>query len=474
MNQVMNVCTPRSWREYVAELGVGLLCFLLNGLTLNAQALLTLDEAMSWTLTEHPLAEIATLTESRAPLLARQAQGAYDPQLKGDYERKSYLGKEYYDFGNAGVEWQSPLGLVLGGGYYLPDDGIFINPERNVPEAGQAYLSAKLPLLQGLLTDEARIGVQRAEVAGDRVRQTARVLRNELRYDLTLRYADWAYATRVLAIAIATEALIEQRLANTIGLVANGDKPAIDTLESRVALGNQRLVRAQAAVDLELARRNLAELYWPLLDNENTIPGTALAAMPFALDTTVWVGGHPELRELTLDITDLELERRLAREKEKPKLNVSYSLLGDGLDFGPEYPGDDTPGVLSRAYKIGASLSYPIGNRQARSKTALTELKIQESTAKLTSKRIALVRKAEAYQQAASVYGAQLDEARLLVQQAERLLEAERTLFQLGESTQFLLNSREQSLQKARLTLAKLAFSYAKAVTTYRFVTATG
>ena len=438
----------------------------------RGQSLLTLDEALRWTMSEHPLAEIARLTEQRGPLLEQRAQGAYDPKLEGDYERKSYVGKEYYDFGNAGVKWQSPLGLVLGGGYYLPDDGLFINPERNVPEAGQAYLSARLPLLQGLLIDEARIGVQRAEVARDRVRQTARVLRNELRYDLTLRYTEWTYAYRVLAIAVATEALIEQRLANTINLVANGDKPAIDTLESRVALTNQRLTRAQAAVELELARRSLAELYWPLLDNDDTQPGTALRALSFALDSTNWAGVHPELRELALDITDLELERRLARELQKPRFDVSYSLLADGLDFGPAYPGNEQPGILSRAYKIGAEISYPILNRKARAKTALTELKIQESTAKLTSKRVALLQKAEAYRQAAITFRAQLDEARVLVAQAERLLEAERTLFQLGESTQFLLNSREQSLQKARLTLAKLAFSYAKAVTTFRFVTA--
>ena len=437
-----------------------------------AQTALTLDRALDWTMTNHPLAEIAALNEARVDVVRRGAQGAFDPRLKGDYERKSYLGKEYFEYGNAGVEWQSPFGLRLGAGYYLPDEGIFINPERNVPEAGQAYLSAKLPLLQGLITDEARIGVQQAQVAGDRLRQTGRVLRNELRYDLTLRYAEWTYASRVLLIAQATEALIEQRLRNTRGLVANGDKPAIDTLESRVALSNQRLVRAQAAVDVVLARRSLAELYWPLLDDETTVPGTALLNLPASLDTVGWVGLHPELRELAFIITDLELERRLAREKEKPKLDISYSLLGDGLDFGPEYPGDDTPGVLSRAYKLGASLSYPIGNRQARAKTELTELKIQETTAKLTTKRYALLQKAEAYREAAIAFGTQLDDARLLVAQAERLLEAERVLFRLGESTQFLLNSREQSLQKARLTLAKLAFSYAKAVTTFRYVTA--
>ena len=442
------------------------------GTSAAAQSVLTLDQALDWTLTNHPLAQIAAINDSRVDVVQRQAQGAFDPRLKGDYERKSYLGSEYFEYGTAGVEWQSPFGLRFGGGYYLPDEGIYVNPERNVPEAGQAYLSAKLPLLQGLLTDEARIGVRRAQVAGDRLRQTGLVLRNELRFDLTQRYAEWAYAERVLVIAAATEALIEQRLRNTRGLVANGDKPAIDTLESRVALGNQRLERAQAAVEVELARRSLAELYWPLLDDVTVTAGTELLALPARFDTTGWVGVHPELRELTLTITDLELERRLAREKEKPKLDISYSLLGDGLDFGPEYPGDDTPGVLSRAYKLGASLSYPIGNRQARAKTELTELKIQETTAKLATKRIALLQKAEAYRRAARAYASQLDEARVLVQQAEDLLEAERVLFRLGESTQFLLNSREQSLQKARLTLAKLAFSYAKAVTTFRYVTA--
>ena len=438
----------------------------------HAQAPLPLETVLDWTLTEHPLAQIAALTEARGPVQQQAAQGAYDPRLKGDYERKSYLGKEYFEYGQAGVEWQSPLGLRLGAGYYLPDEGIFINPERNVPAAGQAYLTAKLPLLQGLLTDEARIGVQRAEVAADRARQQARVLRNELRYDVTLRYTEWAYAYRVLTVAQTTEALVAQRLENTIGLVANGDKPGVDTLESRVALINQRLTVAQAEVDLTLARRELEALYWPLAERPAAIPADLLLTLPALTDTLGWQGLHPELRELAFTITDLELERRLAREKEKPKLDVSYSLLGDGLDFGPEYPGSETPGVLSRAYKIGATMSYPIGNRAARAKTELTELKVRETTAKLRDKRQQLYQKAESYWEAARTLAVQLAEVEELVRRTQLLLDAERTLFELGESTQFLLNSREQSLQKARLTRAKLRFSYQKAVVTYRYLLA--
>jgi hypothetical protein len=106
-------------------------------------------------------------------------------------------------------------------------------------------------------------------------------------------------------------------------------------------------------------------------------------------------------------------------------------------------------GFFTRAYKLDATFSYPIFNRKARGDVQLGQLKITETTAKIDAKQQALSTKADAYRNAVRQFDNQLAEGQDLAVQASRLLDAERRLFSLGESTQFLLNSREQSLQKS-------------------------
>lgn len=435
--------------------------------SLSAQRTRSLEEALAWALTNHPVAKMATAVEDRGAAVLLQSQGAFDPKIAGAYDRKQYLGTEYFDFGSAGIEWQSPYAIKVSGGYEFAT-GVFLNDERTVPSGGQVYLAVKLPLLQGLITDAARIDRRRGDVAVERQRALADVIRNELRYDLALRYAEWRFADRALTINEETEALLAEYLANTRELFRQGDKPAVDTLEASVYLGTQKLATEQARVDARLAALALSELYWPLEpgDRPEEVP-TDLAALPQPAN---WSATQPELRELQLAVSDYQLQQRLKREKLKPKLDVSYYLLGNGLELPAG--GDEFGGFFNRAYKVGASASYPIFNRKARGGVEEGRLKIVEGEAKLAGKQQAMKTKAAAYREALAVYVGQLDRADVLVTQSERLLAAESELFRLGESTQFLLNVRQQNLQKARLVRQKLVYSRDKSAITWRWVTA--
>ncbi|MEM6769799.1 MAG: TolC family protein, partial [Bacteroidota bacterium] len=148
--------------------------------------------------------------------------------------------------------------------------------------------------------------------------------------------------------------------------------------------------------------------------------------------------------------------------------DANYYLLGDG--FNIPISGEGSP--LTRGFKVGVTASYPIFNRKARGDAELGRLKIIEAESKLQDKRQSLRQKASAYQEALAVYSAQLEEGTRLADQNLKLLEAERELFRVGESTQFLLNTRQQNLQKALLVAEKLRFSRNKAAFTWRYLTA--
>jgi outer membrane protein TolC len=221
----------------------------------------------------------------------------------------------------------------------------------------------------------------------------------------------------------------------------------------------------QAEIDLSLAKQAVTELFWPMTDNDQ--PVALAGAFLVNLPTPGTVDTHPEIRQLALSLADASLSRDLKREQLKPELNLSYYLLGDGFAL-PEVDGSP----FSNAYKLGVTASYPILNRKARAGAQLGELKVLESEAKLGAKTQALATKASAYYAASGQYLDQLQDGEVLAGQAARLLAAEQELFQLGESTQFVLNQREQALLKARMGVSKLRLSRAKTVATYRYLRA--
>ena len=432
--------------------------------SLQAQEALSLDTMLAWVMREHPMARMARVVAERGPAQLLAARGAYDPTLKGSFDRKDYLGTEYFQYIQGGATWQSPYAVKVEAGREWAD-GVFFNPERTVPDAGQAYISVKLPLLQGLLNDKYRTDVEQGRNDVDRYRAAAEVIRNDLAFDASLAYAEWAFAKTRLAIFRDTEELLSIYLANTRELVALGDKAAVDTVEALVYLVDQELNTQQAAVDVNVAAQSLAAFYFlPFAARDPLDLSRAIVAPPDIVSVT----NNPELERLRRDVVDFQLERVLKREYLKPQLDVGYSILGDGFELAPESSKVDDRNFFTRAYKVGAEFRYPLFNRSARGEVALAELKLAEAGAKLETKRQQLLAKAQAYRDAVAAYDAQLIDVERLIQQAENLLEAERELFALGETTQFLLNARAQSLQKARLTANKLAFARAKAILNWR------
>lgn len=440
------------------------LFFILSLAPAAAQKEMPYATVETWVMNEHPLARMADAVEDRGAAEALAGRAGLDPKFKLEYDRKDFKNIEYFDYGKAEVRWQSPFALQIAGGYQVAE-GTFLNEERTLPSNGQAYLALKLPLLRGLLTDATRIGLRRGELAVERQRAAADVIRNEIRYDIRQRYLRWIFANRAVELNQEIEAALLQRLIDYRELVRQGDKPAVDTLEATVYLGTQRQAVAVSVAEEDLARQSLAELYWPLEPGEVPTPFSPLLQQ---LPDTSSLVNHPQLRQLALQLADSRLSQELKIEALKPELTAEYYLLGDGLGV-PE-----TQGLLLESYKLGVTASYPILNRKARAGAQLAELKVIESQNKLLDKSQALRTKAFAYRSAIARYTAQIEAGNILAQQAARLLAAEQELFGLGESTQFLLNTRQQALLKARLDVVKLIYTRDKLVATYRYILAMG
>ena len=172
---------------------------------------------------------------------------------------------------------------------------------------------------------------------------------------------------------------------------------------------------------------------------------------------------HPEIRRYEVKLSQLEVGRQLAAEQLKPRLDVEYNFLSDGSDF--IYNTDSGSGLtnlVGQNYKWGLSFEFPLLLRKERGKLQLAKLKIQDAEYGLQQKRVEIANKIGAYYNELENLLQQTRLTERTVANYQALLDAEIEKFNLGESSIFLLNSREQKLIDAQLKLTALRGKFFK------------
>ncbi len=406
----------------------------------------------------HPFAKQATLLDAEAAATLLVARGGFDPKVYGDWERKSFDGKNYYNLAEGGVKLPTWYGIEGKAGYNY-SSGVFLNPESKLPANGQAVLGLSLPLLQGLVMDERRAGLYQARIFQRANMAEQRLILNDLLYAAAKSYWDWSLADAWVQTYREAVRNAEVRLEGIRGSWEQGDRPAIDTLEALIQVQDRRLELNAAQVYFQNATLALQNFNWangdvvPLDTNLRPPPLTA-SLLPDGLALSpadTLATQHPQVQAYRFKLESLDVERRLKREALKPRLDVSYNLLGDGFDLSP-----DNGDLFLQNYKWGVQAGFPLFFRKERGGLQLAELKIMDTELGLTQKQQEIQNKIIAYQNELANLRQQVQLANAMRENYVRLLAGENEKFVLGESSLFLVNSRENKLIEAQLKLAKL------------------
>ncbi|MBP8239540.1 MAG: TolC family protein [Saprospiraceae bacterium] len=447
--------------------------------TLDAQSpdsarVFTQEELFEWLLLYHPVARQANLLDDEARANLRMARGHFDPKLYSEWEQKSFDGSEYFTFGNSGLKVPTWYGLEFKAAFNTAT-GIQVDPEHKLPAVGQAVIGIQATLGRGMMIDERRAALQQARIFEQSNDAQRRLIINDLLMDAVKAYWEWTatYHQRE-AIRQALE-LARVRQQGIVEGYRQGDKPSIDTLEAFILVQTRQADLNDANVHYVNAGLQLSNFLWW----ENDIPVELTDSLrPAPLDETVGsavmpsVEGlaqqalerHPILAFYLLKINSLEVDRRLAAEQLKPQLDVEYNLLGNGLNllYDANGGGSTFNDLFLQNYKWGLQFNMPIFLRKERAKLELTRLKIQDAGLELQQKRLEIANKVRAYFNDWQNTQQQI----LLYQNMEVnyriLLDAEVTRFQLGESSIFLINAREQKLVEVQLKLLKLLAEFQK------------
>ncbi|TXI68609.1 MAG: transporter, partial [Flavobacterium sp.] len=170
---------------------------------------------------------------------------------------------------------------------------------------------------------------------------------------------------------------------------------------------------------------------------------------------TIDLDNHPKIKALDAKIAMLKVDRKLKANALLPKLDLSYNYLSEP-SYIDNYRFED--------YKIGVNFAFPIFLRKERGSLKLADLKIQDSEFGLQFERKNLENKIKAQQQEIVSLEKQQDYNDKLVKDFTTLLNAEDRLFEMGESSLFIINSRENSLVSSQLNEIALENRYLNAI----------
>lgn len=413
----------------------------------------------------HPAALQAELLIREGELALQGARGQFDPRVGLSSKNKEFSESTYYSLLETGLLIPTNAGVDISAGFEQTS-GLYLNPERTVPQTGQMALGLSIPAIHQIVINERRLEMQRATLMQQASLLERRLLLNRLLYEAAVVYWKWAGTWQKLRIYDEALRTARIRLAAIRESAELGDIPVIDSVEARTQVQQFEIEQLQTLLDYQTQTLKLSNFLWdpsgsPLQLSVGVRPETIpertdedlpdlTNVLPELSGLTAW---HPELL-LTLNKQDqLRTERRIKLGKTLPKVKVDFMLLADPNDLQPS---------LSD-YRVGAGVQYPIFTRRERADLSLTDLKLQQVTFDLQFKQqkqenaiLTAWYSASNSLQQITAYNSQADNF-------ERLLEGEQDKFFLGQSSLFLVNARELKYIKARLDLIDSIFRFEQA-----------
>ncbi|MBT1707584.1 TolC family protein [Fulvivirgaceae bacterium PWU5] len=430
----------------------------------------TLENFYEVILRHHPVARQANLLPEMARQEIRLARGHFDPKLEASYLLKQYNGTEYYRLFDATLKapTRSPVTPFVG---LERNTGEQLNPEHYISseyDYKQLYAGITLPLGQGLLTDDRRTALRQAELFRTLMEAEQVKIINKLLLDAAKTYWSWYHSYYNYRLATNTLSVAEEIFRRTRSNFEGGEVAPVDTVQAKITYLERAVSRQEAYTHYLNNGLAVSAFLWDslrnpveLLPHHVPVQETAVfiltpAALQELLDQAKT--NHPELRKLNVKLQQLTYDQQLAKEFLKPKLTVSYYMLNQ--PFNPE--GASNAFTFNDNFKLGVDFSFPIFLRKERSKVAQFRLKIgnTEYDRELTSRQIVNDLMA-AYNQLAN-NGIVLQQQQQMVEHYHRLMGAELTNLENGESDLFKINVQQEKLFQAESKLIKTMAEYEK------------
>ena len=431
--------------------------------------ILTFEEFLGFVKKHHPLVKQANLVLSIGEANLLKARGGFDPKIEVDFDRKKFKDIEYYDQLNSTFKIPTWYGVELKANFEQ-NNGQFLNPSLNVPNDGLYSVGVSLSLAQGLLINDRIAALKKAKIFVKQSQADRELLVNNIIVEASKAYFEWLQATNEQKIYTNFLDNAQDRLKAIERSVEEGDKAAIDITEARITFQNRKLELEAAKLNRRKASLKVSNFLWlneiPLQLEEKVSPKSLEIEMlenilniNSFLNNRIPSENHPKLLSLQAKIDGLEVERKLNKNNLLPKVDLQYNYLSDDYDRLNSFN--------TTNYKAFVNLSFPLFLRKERGNLKLTNYKIQDAEFEQDITILELTNKLNAIRFEINSLSEQVQIIEDIVIDYETLVSAEERKFSLGESSLFLINSREQKLIDARLKENSLFTKQLKSYVSY-------
>lgn len=398
----------------------------------------------------HPVVKQVKLIEKEGAANLLKARGGFDPKIEAGYERKEFKDTRYYDLFNSSFKIPTWYGVELKA-KFEKNEGVYLNPQNKVPDNGLFAAGISVPIGEGLFINERMAALKKAKIYQNQTRADQQLAINEILYNASLAYFEWYTKHRELSLYRNFIENAEMRYAGILKSHQAGDKPAIDTLEANIQIEDRKLSLKQAELDYLKASLKLGTFLWaeentPLEIKEQVYPTPnvqeeSLASLELLFEEAV--DDHPKIKSLGYKVEILEFDKRLKANKLLPKINLEYNFLSAEPELLRSF--------VNENYKFGLNFSIPLFLRKERGDLQASKLKLENAELELVSQELELRNKIKALREQYTSYQEQVTIINSLVDSYTTMLKAEERKLELGESSIFLVNTREKSLIATRL-----------------------
>jgi outer membrane protein TolC len=443
---------------------------------LRAQKILTDQIFYQYVVKNHPLAKQANLELEYGRVSVLKAKGGFDPKAFNNLNQKYYNSSQYFTLLDAGLKIPTWYGLEIKTGFEN-NRGTFVDNQEKSPNGGLWYGGASLTLGQGLFIDQRRAELAKSKIYRESTIFERKLQLNELIYEAGYAYWNW-FLTHNSRLVLAEALNLAQVRFQAVKQAAEfGDRPFIDSVEAKIQVQNRESMLRSFEAEQQNTTNKLATFLWednliPIEPDSLTRPisvdsitiKSQLMMSEIAIDSAL--NGHPYLQITNFKIKSLEVDQRLKKEQLKPVLNLNYNFLNEPVNYNPFNQ------FSMNNYKWGLNFEMPLFLRKERADFQLSNIKLQDEKLNFENNKAYLLSKIQNALIDLKNSVIQLEIYRNTVSDSKRLLDAEKTMFEGGESSLFLINAREIAYIQAKLKLVEALAKNQQAFLSLQFATA--
>ncbi|MGY6551447.1 MAG: TolC family protein [Erythrobacter sp.] len=406
------------------------------------------------------------------------ADGAFDLMLKGEVFDRITGNRDGGFVNTEARQGLRPLGVDVYASYRVSRGRLATGESAfNTNELGDFRVGAMFSLLRDRRIDQRRFNIEDTRLAFGQASLDVMLVQLNVQHEALRAYWRWVAAGEEVRIF---EELLEIAEARDVGLkqqVREGGLPEIAVVENLQNLIRRRTLLEEARRNFLTAANSLSffirdsagrlvvptRAQLPVMDELGELPEIdRLIAMP----RNEVLQNRPELRTFRLAIERASNKIDLRRNDLQPTLDGRAEIrrgIGPVGPAGLDFDGTDT--------LVGLTFSVPLQRREARGRLQRAEAELREI--ELQEQRVADQIEVELENIIAT-----LDAALRLAQlaedefeQANRMVNAERTRFRLGAGDFFLVNLREEAAADAQVRAIRAELSGRLAEASYNAAT---